>query len=71
MNKNNPYGYKIGYRENGSLFFNRLFIVLYDGFRFRSRMGLRRLSNGFGRERGALYRIPRIGQYRFGYRAFV
>ena len=27
MNKNNPYGYKIGYRENGSLLFNRLFIT--------------------------------------------
>ena len=24
---NNPYGYKIGYRENGSLLFNRLFIT--------------------------------------------
>ena len=27
MRKNNPYGYKIGYRENGSLLFNRLFIT--------------------------------------------
>ena len=27
MNKTNPYGYKIGYRENGSLLFNRLFIT--------------------------------------------
>ena len=27
MNKNNPYGYKVGYRENGSLLFNRLFIT--------------------------------------------
>ncbi len=27
MNKNNPYGYKIGYRENGSFLFNRLFIT--------------------------------------------
>ena len=27
MKKNNPYGYKIGYRENGSLLFNRLFIT--------------------------------------------
>ena len=26
-NNNNPYGYKIGYRENGSLLFNRLFIT--------------------------------------------
>ena len=27
MRKNNPFGYKIGYRENGSLLFNRLFIT--------------------------------------------
>ena len=27
MRKNNPYGYKIGYRENGSLLFNRLYIT--------------------------------------------
>ena len=27
MKKNNPYGYKIGYRESGNLFFNRLFIT--------------------------------------------
>ena len=27
MKKNNSYGYKIGYRENGSLLFNRLFIT--------------------------------------------
>ena len=27
MNKNNHYGYKIGYRENGSHLFNRLFIT--------------------------------------------
>ena len=27
MRKNNLYGYKIGYRENGSLLFNRLFIT--------------------------------------------
>ena len=27
MKKNNPFGYKIGYRENGSRFFNRLFIT--------------------------------------------
>ena len=27
MRKNNPFGYKIGYRENGSLLFNQLFIT--------------------------------------------
>ena len=27
MRTNNPYGYKIGYRENDSLLFNRLFIT--------------------------------------------
>ena len=27
MKNNNLYGYKIGYRENGSLLFNRLFIT--------------------------------------------
>ena len=27
MNKNNPYGYKVGYRENGSRLFNRHFMA--------------------------------------------
>lgn len=27
MNKNNPYGYKVGYRENGSRIFTRYFLT--------------------------------------------